>query len=635
MSSLCVNATYCKQVGKVPRDGECREPCPLIFSERYVYPLSNTDRCAFECPSTEVDSLATSDLLRGCRVIIGDLNIKLSWGGIDAMETLKRNLGEIEEITGRLKIYRSPLLTSLKFLSNLRIIRGQTNSDDNTLFEKYTFSLLSNDNLQELWDFNEKKDLKLERGNLIVHYNMKLCQKHIVELQKLLKTNASADYIDPESNGYEQSCTVRTIVTSNTVLNCSSVEIKWDKVLVDANEKVVGYIIYYIVAPARNITHVGLDTCVNYAWHTHFIQNNLLDPKSTSHTTLLTNLEPNTQYAFYVKAQVVQKVGDEEKPGALGVSQGQSNIEYFTTSADVPSPPWVQTLTKTHDSITLAWHSIYDTERVDYFKMDLFIQPDEHEVLDSRDYCLDPRIEITMAEEAPSQTSQLVYERCRTEYETWKINNPNEPITYYEWKERKRAECNGTSTRTAQEEEELLLVRLIENFQLYESCRDGKKCVNEEDIESYRFSREIHDLVHKDKSRNYQEPEEEDDTPYDLGSNHLYGMTFKRHINNETIGGLKPYTMYIFQVFSCLNYNNCSAYFFHFDRTDSQANADDVELTVSIDALLPNRVHLDFDEPHMPNGLTVAFEVEKHDSINYKVTTVCITRKKHYANGRR
>lgn len=173
------------------------------------------------------------------------------------MQILERNLGDIEEIEGTLKIYRSPVITSLSFLKNLRIIRGIT--ADHT---KYTFTITSNENLQELWDFNEKRTLELARGNLLIHFNSKLCLKQIHELQQLLKTNTSQDFISQDSNGYEQTCSAKAIPTTFKVLNHTDVQITWEKMEVLASERVVGYIIYYIEAPSRNVTHLGIDTCV-------------------------------------------------------------------------------------------------------------------------------------------------------------------------------------------------------------------------------------------------------------------------------------------------------------------------------------------------------------------------------------
>lgn len=252
-NSLCVSANFCIKRRKQPLLGECRQYCDSMTSGNITSP----SQCTRSCGPVEVDSLSTSDMVRGCQIIRGDLFIRIQSGVVNTMQYLERNLGDIEEIEGVLKVYRSPVITSLSFLRNLRVIRGKT-------FDKvkYTIVMISNENLQELWDFNEKKSLRLERGNLLIHFNSKLCLSQIRELQKILKTNTSEDFVSVDSNGYEQTCSAKPIATWNKVLDCKTVEISWEKINITDAEKIMGYIIFYVVAPERNITHRGIDTCV-------------------------------------------------------------------------------------------------------------------------------------------------------------------------------------------------------------------------------------------------------------------------------------------------------------------------------------------------------------------------------------
>lgn len=257
--TLCVNADYCTKHQRTPVLGECRQNCDSLESNNNNRG-NRTDtpsHCSRSCPAVEVDSLEMSDYVRGCQIITGDLIIRIISGDINTQKSLERNLGEIEEVYGKLKIYRSHAITSLSFLRNLRIIHGNT-------FEKtnYTFQIVSNDNLQELWNFHEKKTLQLSKGNLLVHYNSKLCLSQVHELQNKLGTNKSDDFISTESNGYEQTCKSRAMVTFAHVLNHTSVQISWENLNVTDKEKVLGSIIYYVVAPERNVTYRGMDTCV-------------------------------------------------------------------------------------------------------------------------------------------------------------------------------------------------------------------------------------------------------------------------------------------------------------------------------------------------------------------------------------
>lgn len=130
--TLCVNATYCKQHRRQPILGECRQKCDAIETNNGIINSgfgSNTTptHCSRSCLPVDVDSLATSDYVRGCQIITGDLFIRIREGDINTQKYLERNLGDIEEVHGQLKVYRSHAITSLSFLRNLRVIRGDPN----------------------------------------------------------------------------------------------------------------------------------------------------------------------------------------------------------------------------------------------------------------------------------------------------------------------------------------------------------------------------------------------------------------------------------------------------------------------------------------------------------------------------
>lgn len=244
--------------------GECRDVCPPNYvdtNEKGVAlpPENPCMKCVHmcglkECEAIEIDSLAISEYLRGCQMIRGDIYIRLQFGVSDTMEILERNLGDIEEIDGKLKVYRSPAITSLAFFRNLRKIHGS--GEDS----KFSFIILQNDNLQSLWDFREKKTLKLLKGNLLVHFNSKLCMKEIRDLQEILKTNVSEDFVSAESNGYEEVCSASDIETKFEVLSHSSVEIQWERIDTD-KVRTFGYVIYYMEAPDKSVTHLTIDSC--------------------------------------------------------------------------------------------------------------------------------------------------------------------------------------------------------------------------------------------------------------------------------------------------------------------------------------------------------------------------------------
>lgn len=306
--------------------------------------------------------------------------------------------------------------------------------------------------------------------------------------------------------------------------------------------------------------------------------------------------------------------------------QGQSNIEYFTTEAAVPYRPEVRTLSKTHNSLTFVWHPLEDNELIEFYRVDYFIQPEEHDFLDSRDYCLNPRVEINVGIET-SDTSSTMLQSCTAEYENWRLQNPNVEDPEYAWRMYRKAECAAQAhKRSINGDVPLQMMKYIEN---HKTCGAGQICsTDQNDLETVRFSRQIHEFLSaRGDNDNIEEP--------DFGANYIDRIELPNNILKTTINKLQPYTMYVFQFFSCLRPNNCSAYFLHYDRTESLTSADNIDLNVVIDPYDSNRVHLDFTEPKHPNGLTVAFQIEKHDLSNYNVTITCITRKQHYDNGRR
>lgn len=364
---------------------------------------------------------------------------------------------------------------------------------------------------------------------------------------------------------------------------------------------------------------------LRYGWQTHFIQNLAIDPNSNSHSTEIYNLTQNTQYGYYVKTQVVPKYHEEE---VFGVSQGQSNIEYFTTEADAPTYPEVLTLSKTNVSLTLAWSPMNDNELIEYYKVDVFIQPDEHGFIDSRNYCFEPKIDthVSVGVEL-NENPTAVYKSCNAEYENWRISHPDAIDPEYEWRKHRKAVCAEQSSRLTHTERQQQIMKYVTNHKLH-SCIDGRNCYEHNDFEADRFSRQIHSFV---KLSDNTDPNMDNSDIVNLGSNYLFSERFDANILNTTFIGFLPYTMYIFQFFSC-NKISCSSYFLYYDRTDSSINADEISLTVRADEFNSNKVHLYFSEPPVPNGLTVAFQIEKHDLSTFKITTYCVSRKQHYAN---
>lgn len=113
-TNTCVDAQFCRLTGFIPVLGECRTKCPGGYSKQNpitdVFERQTCFKCKDKCPrvcfGSEIVFLSDTDRLHGCTIINGSLNIRLDVQLFDTHKQLERNLGDIEEIWGLLRIYR-------------------------------------------------------------------------------------------------------------------------------------------------------------------------------------------------------------------------------------------------------------------------------------------------------------------------------------------------------------------------------------------------------------------------------------------------------------------------------------------------------------------------------------------------
>lgn len=359
-----------------------------------------------------------------------------------------------------------------------------------------------------------------------------------------------------------------------------------------------------------------------FGWESHFIQNVSTETNVKYYTENITNLMQHTQYAFYVKIQVVPK---ENEGNALNVSQGQSEIKYFKTKYDIPTYPKVETYSKTSNTITLNWFPIAtEPEKVDYYRVDIFRQPDEHSFLNSRNYCDEPRVDVRVSHgiEMASETQKS---GCAAEFEQWRKSHYDSDDLENDWQLYRKSICSSGNSMNIDHRTEMM--KFLGNDK---SCAgNSHACWSNENSDSLRFKRQFHNFVNADNngSAEVNDPQ--------LDKHFIQTLTFPNTQFKETITDLLPFTTYIFFFFSC-NDISCSTYEFHFERTNSATEADKIsKAIVSIDPNDSHRVYVDFDEPETPNGLTVAFNIEKFDWTNFNTTVDCLTQKQHSDNGKR
>lgn len=322
----------------------------------------------------------------------------------------------------------------------------------------------------------------------------------------------------------------------------------------------------------------------------------------------LDDLRGNTQYAYYVKTQVSLK--NEDK--VLNITQGQSDIKYFQTPPHRPIVPFVTTLTKSNDSITLTWYkpSWDDRPFIEHYTINVYEMVDSPELLDRRDYCRDPKEPEVLPIE---QYHTLVPECCLK-----KIGNQPSLEAFIG--------LDGTNETCGEDDPECTL-RYGYNTEFNQYRRTFRQSMS--GLATASNIREI-DYIDFPLPR-YLNYNGKTVSPSIKPIHSQYQLYWgQRNISNMTshyrIEKLQAYTSYVVHFFACNSI--CSSYFVHSDRTYPIADGDNVGLTVIQDAVQYNTIHIKISKPSMPNGLTLTYEIERLLPSGERIVD-CITRKRH------
>lgn len=333
----------------IPFNTTCQKGCP-----KHYVPFDNLktrkldckkcvgNECLMKCESKVIDSIATANELKGCAIIDGPLEIQIRRTSKNLqyskniMRELEEALSDVVEITDYLKVARTFPLYSLSFLKKLQIIHGKRLESN-----KFAMVIWDNQNLQELW--HPEQEVQIPVGQFFFHYNPKLCFSII---ERIAKNNSLIENYNATrlSNGDKTQCNVQKLVVTITKFHSTAVLLTWKSLDLTDERSLLSYVVYYTPAKYRNVTiWEGRDACGNDGWMLEDI--NDFVPKDMI-AFPLTNLEPYTQYAFYVKAYTLST----EQNGA------QSEIQYVRTRAGQPSVVLnVDVVVKNSTTITVTW----------------------------------------------------------------------------------------------------------------------------------------------------------------------------------------------------------------------------------------------------------------------------------------
>lgn len=251
------------------------------------------------------------------------------------MRELNNFLSDIEVIEGPLIITRSHALLSLSFFKNLRIIRGQVKKEDQneaysrTDLEDYGIKVYENLNLQSLFSRN----VTVEKGRMFFHFNPKLCMHIIQEFKNNVtalrgEPNLKPSEVASASNGDKIACNVTNLIVDVAVIKHNMVLLKVQPLVYDDVRQLLGYLVYYMPAPYKNVTMFdGRDACSSDGWQVDDIGAATIPRNGTGKfPVLINNLQPYTQYAYYLRTYTV----------ASETRGGITQIQYFRTNPHIP-----------------------------------------------------------------------------------------------------------------------------------------------------------------------------------------------------------------------------------------------------------------------------------------------------------
>lgn len=584
-------------------DGICLNACPPKFEEKDGKCILCKSLCPKVCNGSQITNIDLLQSFRGCTNITGALQIRIDHEIKDIESELEKNLGNIEEITEFLKIYRNIPLRNLTFLKSLRVIRGVKLD-----LHRYSLVVYDNSNLQKLWDW-DNFNMTILNGTFSFHFNPKLCPSEIEKLANLSKLQTSYNYIDVSnhSNGDSFSCTYININVSVTYLTENNATLEWRPLTTPENKIATRYLVYYKEA-INNDTDTEEEVCGEQSWMIEFAAFDDIDTSNLTKPfqTNLTRLKTYTRYAYYVRTDYRQ--------GA------RSELNFFTTLSGNPSVPMnVRAESAGSNSIRLMWdRPININGELSHYSVIGFIQQEDQSFIDQRNYC-----KYKMIEEPPKQETVL---------ETTTL-------------------ATNSNICACEEQPKYMPTTLIQVEDFDALCTDLSTVTYNvsRGVQSYGCA-DFHYLVipAHHKYSNLTVDNEADSTALatgtwpDVEQEHGLYRAFEKRVDPKAtsflIDSLKHYSIYVLLISACnenrTELEQCGGVVMVSQRTGRKANADHIE-DILLSVIDVSNVEIRWREPEHPNAMIVSYEIEYKNMNNEKVKSVseCITRLSHQNAG--
>uniref|UniRef100_A0AAZ3RTX2 Tyrosine-protein kinase receptor n=1 Tax=Oncorhynchus tshawytscha TaxID=74940 RepID=A0AAZ3RTX2_ONCTS len=579
----------------VIHNGACIPECPSGYTTVNSSTLVCTP-CAGLCPKVcmglkMVDSVTAAQALRGCTVLNGSMDINLRGGNNIAAE-LEANLGQLEEITGFLKVRRSYALVSLSFLRNLRVIRGDTLMDGG-----YSFYAHDNQNLRQLWDWTQH-NLSILQGRMFFQLNAKLCMSEIRKMEEVTGTRDrhTKNNIVSKTNGDQASCKNRTLRFTQVRATHDKIMIKWEPFWPPDFRDLLGFMVFYKEAPYPNVTEFdGQDACGSN-WV--IID---LDPQPGQQRETHNRSQPWTQYAIMVKTQL--SASDEHQ--VLGA---KSKITYVRTDATKPSVP-LDPISSSNSSsqILLKWKPPTDPNgNITHYLVYCQQQPEASELY-KFDYC---------------QKGMKLPSRVPTQVDSDEEAKWNQ--TEDEGQGGRCCACPKTEKQLKKEAEDSEYRKTFENYihnEVFLSTRQRRSAMGVANETQPAFVTKPPTLP---EGYSTSGPDDDEDG---AESTKIQLTVFSKE--STVISGLRHFTSYQIDVLACnhpTNPSRCSMAAFVSARTMPEDKADDIVGPISYD-VSEYSVQIKWLEPKAPNGMIILYEVNYKRLGDTEELHHCVSRK--------
>ncbi|XP_073983157.1 insulin receptor-like isoform X2 [Rhodnius prolixus] len=594
-------------------NGTCIQDCPTGLEKTTMSSCERCKdgKCKKECYGSVVDSLEKAERLRKCTHILGSLEIQIKSGqqSVVAAE-LEDSLGMIEEIQGQLKITRSFPLVSLDFFKNLRIIQGDRHFYFNS---NYSLFIKDNQNLMTIWNWDKRpagRNFTINMGRPLFNDNPKLCIKHIRELTTIAGFKDVKDTEVTKQNGVKFACNLVELNISAHLTFSQSIVIHIHKP--DFNNTSVvftRYIAYYMEEPYGNLTTaIPSDDCEENAWKLNDVaiseeDKSMSNLKMYHHT--ITKLQPDTQYAIFVKTYTVDSTG------------GQSPVLYVRTLPSRPSMPlYLLAHSNSSSEIVVTWEPPEKPNgKLSHYIVKATMHGDDPTYLEARDYCKYP----IKKEETTTPAPRLVMLK-----EDSDDKSTDDCVDKKPEKKRPGDVCESIDPHLPPKLYdaptcEKYMYTLVDSTRLTPTAEEHvmtEPSLYERNIE---LAEEPADLIR----RNIKDEDEDDRLVEDLeqfNSDGTYASFTARYPHNVTLvtlSNLKHYTAYTVEVIACRERHprdsattkRCSLNAFTTLRTLPDPKADNIE--GGIKESVVNRTVTITWTPPLANGVIVAYMLER------------------------